>query len=185
MGNSHAHPVFRTADLAAAVSTARQLIDLADSTDGEVSFEATVSGARELERLRACMPPVTEFGYGQSPAIQPATGATSVSPFPMFVSWTAQPVGKLEDLFAAAVGKCPATLVWSRLRWPAVPALRLPAEDEHAHVSLSANSRQLHWDEPAPDHTVYIHDRQGSYLRPQWLAEQIGLHLIGPPRLAQ
>jgi hypothetical protein len=184
MGNSQAHPVFRTTDLAAAVKTARRLMAIGDPTDAEVSLEATVSEASELEILSAAMPTATAFGCGQSPAIQPSASSVVAGPFPIFLEWTSQPLGRLEDRFLAAAGKCPATLVWSGVRWPEVPALRLSAEEEYAHVSISINSRQIHWDEPAPDHTVHIHDRKGTYLRAQWLADQVGLYPIGPPYLA-
>ncbi|MDX3226216.1 hypothetical protein [Streptomyces sp. ME19-01-6] len=184
MGNSQAYPVFRTTDLAAAVETARRLLAIGDPTGVKVSLEVTVSEASELEMLSAAMPTATAFGCGQSPAIQASTSSVIASPFPIFLEWTSQPLGRLEDCFVAVAGKCPATVVWSRVGWPEVPALHLPAEEEYAHVSVSINSRQLHWDEPAPDHTVHIHDRKGGSLRAQWLADQVGLYLIGPPYLA-
>ncbi|MGO4758682.1 hypothetical protein AB4212_60445, partial [Streptomyces sp. 2MCAF27] len=62
MGNSQAHPVFRTTDLAAAVKTARRLMAIGDPTDAEVSLEATVSEASELEMLSAAMPTASAFG---------------------------------------------------------------------------------------------------------------------------
>ncbi|MEV6002175.1 hypothetical protein AB0M25_23605 [Streptomyces griseomycini] len=184
MGNSQAHPAFRTIDLTVAVKLAQDLIAIGDSSDVEVNLEITVPGMPELERLTTAMPTATMFGYGQSPCTHPPSGSAAASPFPIFLEWRSQPYGRLEDRFVAVVGQCPGTLVWSRVRWPAVPSLNLPAEGEYGHVSISINSRHLHWDEPALDHTVHIHDRKGSVLRAQWIAEQVGLDLIGPPCVA-
>ncbi|MFD9304447.1 hypothetical protein ACFWCB_17620 [Streptomyces sp. NPDC060048] len=76
----------------------------------------------------------------------------------------------------------PGSLEWWDTPWPEVPALGLPSEVKDADVQISVNCRGLFSDDPSPDHTVHVHVRANGQARAEWLAEQVGLCVIGPPR---
>lgn len=89
MGNSQAHPAFRTIDLTVTVKLAQDLIAIGDPSDVEVNLEITVPGMPELERLATAMPTATMFGYGQIPCTHPPSGSAAASPFRY--SWNGGP----------------------------------------------------------------------------------------------
>ncbi|MEW1681761.1 hypothetical protein [Streptomyces sp. NPDC093594] len=100
------------------------------------------------------------------------------------------PIGKIEDAFAAAIGLSRGWINWEWLCWPDAPELDFLGERKHAEVSLLFNTRTRELDEPADDHTVLLHVRSGCIDGRQvrepyahWLAEQVGLTVIGPGEL--
>lgn len=48
-----------------------------------------------------------------------------------------------------------------------------------AFVTLCVNARDLELEEPATDHTVFVHVKQIEAERAPWLAAQVGLQVIG------
>ncbi|WUD70692.1 hypothetical protein OG937_02840 [Streptomyces sp. NBC_00510] len=46
-------------------------------------------------------------------------------------------------------------------------------------MTLCVNARDLELEEPATDHTVFVHVKQIEAERAPWLAAQVGLQVIG------
>ncbi|MFD9339557.1 hypothetical protein ACFWBF_35020 [Streptomyces sp. NPDC060028] len=97
------------------------------------------------------------------------------------------PVGSIEDAFTAAIGPNAGEVHWEDLCWPDAPEHGFHGESKHAEVTLLLNTRTRDLDEPAADHTVLVHVRRvtidGRQMREpyaHWLAEQVGLTVIGP-----
>ncbi|MFI6731244.1 hypothetical protein [Streptomyces atratus] len=89
------------------------------------------------------------------------------------------PFGSFEGEFTAVVGALSAGLHWYLGAWPATPSQ--PWRDtEYSGVQLSLNSRGLHG-EPAAGHMLYVCVGQSDVERAEWLASQVGLHVLGAP----
>ncbi|MEO3742189.1 hypothetical protein [Plantactinospora sp. B5E13] len=101
---------------------------------------------------------------------------------PCEVELTHQPVGTVEERFLAVIGPDPAEVVWEDVTWPPVEELELCTwEVKHGNIQLTLNAAGVFQERPADDHTLYVHVRWGDERRAQWLAEQVGLKVIGPP----
>ncbi|WP_239144708.1 hypothetical protein [Streptomyces sp. SID14515] len=51
-------------------------------------------------------------------------------------------------------------------------------------MTVCVNARDLCLEEPAADHTVYVHVNQVEARRAGWLAAQVGLEVIGELEMA-
>jgi hypothetical protein len=51
-------------------------------------------------------------------------------------------------------------------------------------VTLCMHVRDLELEEPAPDHTVFVHVKEIEAERAPWLAAQVGLSVIGDLEMA-
>ncbi|WP_406423837.1 hypothetical protein OH809_04270 [Streptomyces sp. NBC_00873] len=106
---------------------------------------------------------------------------------PFTLSMLDQPVGSIEDHFAAVVSSHPAEIHWSALSWPEAPERGLHGEGKHAEVTLLLNCNSIGLDARADTHLVLVHVRRGNRdgyedRFAEWLAEQIGQKVIGPPQ---
>ncbi|MFE8014004.1 hypothetical protein ACFU3O_14835 [Streptomyces antibioticus] len=82
--------------------------------------------------------------------------------------------------FLTAVGDSPATVRWDFNAWPEAPETGLRVGGTRgAFVTLCAHARDLDLEEPAADHTVFVHVKQVEAERVPWLAAQVGLRVIG------
>ncbi|MFE5853091.1 hypothetical protein ACFQ61_07715 [Streptomyces sp. NPDC056500] len=89
MSNSYAQAVLRTAGLAEALRVADQLIDLADTRQLEVDFEAVVHRADELERSAKVMPDVNWWPRGPGRSGSSRDGDSAFECLPVVLSrWT-------------------------------------------------------------------------------------------------
>ncbi|MFJ6617648.1 hypothetical protein ACIQOW_08755 [Kitasatospora sp. NPDC091335] len=74
----------------------------------------------------------------------------------------------------------PVTSMWDFLGWPEAPDIGLGAGGPRgAYVTVCANARDVDLEEPAADHTVFVHVKQAEAERAPWLATRIGLTVIG------
>ncbi|MEU3205145.1 hypothetical protein ABZ702_14970 [Streptomyces cyaneofuscatus] len=82
--------------------------------------------------------------------------------------------------FLGARGGSPATVRWDFMGRPAAPEVGLgDGGARGAFVTLCVNARDLELEEPATDHTVFVHVKQVEAERAPWLAAQVGLRVIG------
>ncbi|MBT2452218.1 hypothetical protein J7F03_35215 [Streptomyces sp. ISL-43] len=113
---------------------------------------------------------------------------TSVEQFlPFNVSMLDQPLWSIEGHFAEVAGSHMAEIYWSSLEWPAAPERDLFGEGKHAEVTLLLNCDSRDLEVRADTHLVLVHVRRrnGNGYEDrlaQWLAEQIGQKVIGPPQ---
>ncbi|MFG3001750.1 hypothetical protein [Streptomyces sp. NPDC048340] len=206
MSDDIAYPVFRTPDLALALSTARRLMDFGRCEDSEVSVYAEFNSVAEVQRVAKELPegwfrgqegyeefngvpwedqPALVVGV-QGPAL-PADLSAYEERLPVECELRNLPVGSIEDAFAVAIGPNPGEIHWDSLCWPDAPELGFHGESKHAEVTLLFNTRTRDLDVPADDHTVLVHVRKAGVDGRQmkepyahWLAEQVGLTVIGP-----
>lgn len=70
---------------------------------------------------------------------------------------------------------------WDFDVWPAAPEVKLcRGGTRGAYITLAPRALDLHLDEPADVHTVFVHERQAEAERASWLAAtQAGLRVIG------
>ncbi|WP_143200402.1 hypothetical protein [Kitasatospora sp. CB01950] len=99
---------------------------------------------------------------------------------PVKISLEHQQVGSTEQAFLDVVGSGIGSIEWTYFNWPAVPELQLEMRHKDAYVQIAINSRDIHGDEPASDHTVFIHVPHGATERAKWLARRVGLQPLGP-----
>ncbi|MFE1415260.1 hypothetical protein ACIGFK_02800 [Streptomyces sp. NPDC085524] len=206
MSNDIAYPVFRTTDLALALSTARSLMEFGRCEYSEVSAYAEFHSFAEVRRAAKELPGAwfqgqaeyAEFDgvpWEQQPPLAvgvqgpglPADPAAYEGRLPVECRLSDQPVGSIEDAFAAAIGTNMGCINWETLSWPDAPEAGFHGESKHAEVTLLFNSRTRELDEPAGDHTVLVHVRSAVFDGRQtrepyahWLAGQAGLTVIGP-----
>ncbi|MFF7995325.1 hypothetical protein ACFZDG_36860 [Kitasatospora xanthocidica] len=90
------------------------------------------------------------------------------------------PAGSVEEAILDVVGSGPGSVSWHGFSWPAVPELGLEPRWKDAYVQISVHGHEVGRDTPTPDHTVFIHFREGDVARAAWLARQVGLRPIGP-----
>ncbi|MFI5640805.1 hypothetical protein ACIA8H_25805 [Streptomyces goshikiensis] len=184
MSNSYAQAVLRTTDVAEALRVAGQLLDLADTGQLEVDFEARVSTTHELERLTEVVPDAEWWSEGADRRGSSRNGDSPSENLPIFMSrWCMAP----EDVeaFLAAAGNVPAMVRWDFNGWPEAPEVGLGyGGSRGAYVTVCVNARDLYLEEPATDHTVYVHVKQVEAQRATWLAAQVGLQVIGELQMA-
>ncbi|MFD7631315.1 hypothetical protein ACFV7Q_35770 [Streptomyces sp. NPDC059851] len=204
MSNDVAYPVFRTPDRDLALRTARRMVAFGAQPYSQVSVEAEVPTLAEARRLRDALPESWFTCWDvDAPSVPPPnipdltysvpagglpddlTGAEVY--LPLSVSMLDQPLGSIEDHFAAVVGPHPAEVRWSSLAWPEAPERDLYGEGKHAEVTLLLNCDSRELDARADTHSVLVHVRRrngdGYEDRfAEWLAEQIGQKVIGPPQ---
>ncbi|MEV7600958.1 hypothetical protein AB0O91_26670 [Kitasatospora sp. NPDC089797] len=177
MSNSYAQAVLRTTDVAEALRVAGQLLDLADTGELEVDFEARVSTPRELARLTEVMPDADSWSYGADRHGSSRDGDSPSECLPILMSrWCMAP----EDVeaFLAAAGSVPVMVRWDFSSWPEAPEVGLGfGGTRGAYVTVCVNARDLYLEEPATDHTVYVHVKQVEAQRAAWLAAQVGLEV--------
>jgi hypothetical protein len=199
-----AYPVFRSPDPGLSLRVARQMVAFGIQTHSEVSVEALVSTMAEVKRLGDALPEAWATSWNLDAPAAPPPGFPDLNraarvrelagdlawaePYlPVWISMLDQPVGSIEDRFAAVVGPYPAGIRWTELCWPEVPEHDFCAEYKHAEVTLLFNcdAREL---EPRSDrHTVLVHIRRRNRdgyedRRAAWLAERIGQAVVGPPQ---
>lgn len=98
---------------------------------------------------------------------------------PIWLRAWAMPPETVEP-FLKAVSDSPATVRWDFTGWPDAPQLGLgEGGTRGAFVTLCVNVRDLELEEPATDHTVFVHVKQIEAERAPWLAAQVGLTVIG------
>ncbi|MFJ8982998.1 hypothetical protein [Streptomyces sp. NPDC102282] len=209
MPNDIANPVFRTSDLGLALSTARRLMEFGRREDSRVTAYAELCSVAEVQRVARELPQGQYAGdfdhreVGGVPREQwpplvsglagrdlPTDPAVYEGRLPVTCEFDDLPIGGIEDVFAAAIGPSRGWINWEWLCWPDAPELDFLGERKHAEVSLLFNTGTRELDEPADDHTVLLHVRSvcidGSQVREpyaHWLAEQVGLTVIGPGEL--
>jgi hypothetical protein len=90
--------------------------------------------------------------------------------------------GTFEKEFVEALGGAPGWLRWDVGAWPAGPfGYR---DTEYSGVQISFNSRDLYFASPpsrAESHMLYVCVGMSDLARAQWLAEQVGLNVLGKP----
>ena len=62
-----------------------------------------------------------------------------------------------------------------------MPELGLGEEYKYAELQIACNSRDIHGEAWAAEHTVFIHARPGDDERAAWLAAQVGARVVGHP----
>ncbi|MFI0012838.1 hypothetical protein [Streptomyces globisporus] len=209
MSNDVAYPVFRTSDLGLALSTARRLMEFGRREDSRVTAYAELCSVAEVQRVARELPQGQYAGdldyrevdgvpreqwpplvAGLAGSDLPTDPAAYDGRLPVTCELDYLPIGRIEDAFAAAIGPSRGWINWEWLCWPDAPELDFFGERKHAEVSLLFNTRTRELDEPADDHTVLLHVRSvsidGRQVREpyaHWLAEQVGLTVIGPGEL--
>ncbi|MEU3897240.1 hypothetical protein [Streptomyces sp. NPDC045251] len=178
MSNSYAQPILRTADLAAAMRLVQQLLDIADTTELEIDFEARISSAPSLTALMELRPDTDWWAEGDRDASS-ADGDDPVAHLPVRVlSWALPPASAAPLLKIA--GSAPAAVRWDFSGWPEAPEVGLGVGGYRgAFVTLCLNCHDLDLEGPATDHTVFVHVKQFEAERAPWLAAQVGLRVIG------
>ncbi|MCX4775344.1 hypothetical protein [Streptomyces sp. NBC_01264] len=206
MSNDIAYPVFCTPDLALALSTARHLMEFGRREYSEVSVSVQLPSVAEVRRVAEELPGVWFQGqeecgefegvsFEDQPALVVGVQATGLPAdpsayegrLPVECSLVDQPVDSIEDAFAATIGANIGEICWASLCWPDAPEAGFAGESKHAEVTLLLNTRTRDLDLPADDHTVLVHIRSALFNGRQtrepyahWLAEQVGLTIIGP-----
>lgn len=171
MSNSYAQPVLRTPDLSEGLRTVERLLGIADLRDLEVDFDVLVSSAHVLTALLELFPDAELWAEGGR------SGSSAHLPVRLR-SWAAPP--EVVGPFLAARGGSPATVRWDFMGWPAAPEVGLGCGGARgAFVTLCVNARDLELEEPATDHTLFVHVKQIEAERAPWLAAQVGLRVIG------
>ncbi|MFG2950502.1 hypothetical protein [Streptomyces adustus] len=204
MSNDVAYPIFRTPDLELALRAAWQMAAFGAQPYSEVSVEAEVATLTEVRRLRdvlpeswftcwnmdapVVLPPGIPDLTRSAPARELPDNLADIQAYlPLTVSMLDQPLGSIEDHFAAVIGPHPAAIRWSSLSWPEAPERDLYGESKHAEVTLLLNCDSRELDARADTHLVLVHVRRrnGDGYEDRfavWLAEQIGRKVIGPPQ---
>ncbi|MFG2771648.1 hypothetical protein [Streptomyces sp. NPDC048350] len=197
MSNPIAYPILRTPDPVLALHMARQLVAVGDRQYGEVSVGVELCSVPEVLRIREALPDAwfrkwdvrapNPFAHGVHASELSSDADFLALHLPLWASMEDRPLGSVEEDFAALVGPNIGEILWSSLIWPDVPARDIRHEADNALVSLLFNCRTQDLDERSDDHTVLVHvrrrNRDGSEERhASWLAEQIGLSVIGPPQ---
>lgn len=178
MSNSHAQPILRTADLSEGLRIVERLLAIADVRNLEVDFDVRISSAQTLSPLLELLPNAkwwAEGGGGGSSA----KGDDPSTHLPIRLrSWAKSP--ETVGPFLEAVGDSPATVRWDFTGWPEAPEVGLGVGGARgAFVTLAVHTRDLDLEEPAFDHTVFVHVKQFEAERAPWLATQVGSQVIG------
>ncbi|MFG2767429.1 hypothetical protein [Streptomyces rubiginosohelvolus] len=204
MSNSVAYPVLRTPDLDLALRVARQMVVFGAQPGSEVSVLAEVPTVTEAGRLRDALPDASFESESMDAPIVPPPGIPDLNCavparelpddltdaqayLPLNISMLDQPLGSIEDHFAAVIGPHPAEIRWSSLLWPEAPERDLYGEGKHAEVTLLLNCDSRDLDARTGTYLVLAHVRRcngdGYEDRfAEWLAEQIGQKVVGRPQ---
>ncbi|MFF7470404.1 hypothetical protein [Streptomyces sp. NPDC008092] len=178
MSNSYAQPILRTPDLSEGLRIVDRLLGIADLRDLEVDFEVLISSAHILSALLELLPNA-EWWSERDGGGSSAKGDNPSAHLPVRLKSWAMPTGTV-DAFLDALGGSPATVRWDFAGWPAAPEVGLGVGGARgAFVTLCVHARDLELEEPAADHTVFVHVKQVEAERAPWLAAQVGLSVIG------
>jgi len=178
MSNSYAQPILRTAELAEALRVVEQLLEIADTSELEVDFEARIFSEQALAPLAGLLPGANWFSEGGVYAAS-ENGDDPLEHLPIVLQGWAMPPDIVKPLLAA-VGNTPATVRWDFSGWPEAPEVGLDIGGSRgAFVTLCVNAHDLDLTEPATDHTVFVHVKQVEAERAPWLAARVGLRVIG------
>ncbi|MGA5471579.1 hypothetical protein ACPCUK_22730 [Streptomyces arboris] len=178
MSDSYAQPILRTADLSEGLRSVERLLGIADLRDLEVDFDVLVSSAHVLTPLLKLFPDAEWWAEGGRSGSS-AKGDAPSAHLPVRLGSWAAPVETVGP-FLDALGGSPATVPWDFMGWPAAPEVGLGVGGARgAFVTLCVNARDLELEEPATDHTVFVHVKQVEAERAPWLAAQVGLRVIG------
>ncbi|GAA3045578.1 hypothetical protein GCM10017562_03660 [Streptomyces roseofulvus] len=207
MSNDVAYPVFCTPDPALALRAARRLMEFGRCEYINVSLYAEFRSVDETWRAAKELPEgwfrgqelegefdrrvpfedLPAWLVGVRGAGLPADPAAYEGRLPVDYELPNQAVGSVEDAFTAGIGPSVGEINWQDLCWPDAPELGFRGESKHAEVTLLFNTSTRGYDEPADDHTVFLHvhdaDVDGRQMREpyaHWLAAQMGLTVIGP-----
>ncbi|MEU6762487.1 hypothetical protein ABZ916_08165 [Streptomyces sp. NPDC046853] len=170
MGNTQAWPVLRTTDLSEALDLAEKLLSVTASYEPDGCYvDAWARDEDVLRQLTDRNPAARVAWYGEGQTGFPANvqlGVSSVAEArAALVSW-------------ADVTRC--YLLWCHMLWPEVPELGIGEEYKYAELEVACNSHDIHCEEWAAEHTVFVHARQGDDERAAWLAAQVGARVVGP-----
>lgn len=178
MSNSYAQPILRTTDLSEALRIVERLLGIADLEDLEVDLEARISSAQRLYPLRDLLPDADWWAEDDEGGSSDERNEPSAHLPIRLRAWAMPP--ETVNPFLAAVGDSPATVRWDFTGWPEAPEVGLGIGGARgAFVTLCVNARDLDLEEPATDHTVFVHVKQVEAERAPWLAAQVGLQVIG------
>lgn len=171
MGNTCAWPVLRTTDLAEALGLAERLLSVASWYNSSGCYlDAWARDDDQLRRLTEASSEARVEWYGEGHIGFPASLLLNVTTF-------AQAGDALGTW--AYITRC--YVLWHDLRWPAVPELGLGEEYKYAELQVACNSHDIHCEEWAAEHTVFIHARPGHDERAAWLAAQVDAQVVGSP----
>ncbi|MER7722131.1 hypothetical protein ABTX99_35355 [Streptomyces flaveolus] len=183
MGNTRAYPVYRTIDVASAVSVASDLVRCGEVDEGEtVYLDAELRGIEDVLKARGLFPEAW-FSHRRSDfrgVDLPDDAEVLAGLLPMELAAEEVLEG---DVLSKAVEVLP-TAVWGQLawmgpHWPAVPELDLGPEYSRTGVQACFTMDANHG--PATGYTVYVHVYPGDDDRARHLARLIGKDVIGPP----
>ena len=191
MSSSSAYPVLRSTDLRAAFAAARRLLALITPMDRfHVNAQARAGTFDEAQRLLAALPgahvspedPTRPESRAELRRMIASGGDLPAGCLPVTVLFDQAAAGSIEDAFIAAIGDAPASVDWDWFLWPSVPALDLGPDGRNSHLRLDING----WPPGSGtasltgEHVLYVHVRENDVERAQWLAEQVGLRVLGP-----
>ncbi|MGW4645434.1 hypothetical protein [Kitasatospora sp. NPDC004289] len=168
MGNSRAYPIRRTTDLAEVLDLTRRLLASVPQACLDSSLQGWARTEAELERLEAAFPE--------------ARFVPPLDRFPVSVAWDPATFEEAAEALYAGEGICPLSLSWGHLTWPPVPELNLGQDSKHAELQIALNSRDIHGNDPGPEHTVFVHTWAGEDERVTWLAAKAGAGIVGQPQ---
>ncbi|MET8544648.1 hypothetical protein ABZW03_28995 [Kitasatospora sp. NPDC004799] len=188
MSTSNVLPVLRTPNRWVAYDAAQRLLGITvhrRSTEAHAYAEELT--AAEARRLFEAFPDQVYpgsaghgVGYDETRRLLAAGDPRVDELAPFSFQSDERPVGSIEERFLGLLGSSPASLSWSGFAWPAVPDLGLDLRAKDAGVQIALNSRNVDYDRPSDDHTVFLHFRAGDVRRAEWLARHVGLAAVGP-----
>ncbi|MFC9246593.1 hypothetical protein ACFT7S_22160 [Streptomyces sp. NPDC057136] len=169
MGSSYAFPILAVSNAAEALRVAQHMLLLSeDRRYTTVDGGALARNAADVQRLAAVVPDGSVYLMEEVPL------SVEVPEF------TAE--GTFEEEFVEALGDTPAWLRWDVGSWPAGPFGY--GDTEYSGVQIAFNSRDMYF-APPPDgakpHMLYVCVGMSDLKRAQWLAEQVGLNVLGEP----
>ncbi|MET9427350.1 hypothetical protein [Streptomyces sp. NPDC003036] len=169
MGSSYAYPILETSDVGEVFRTAQRLLALSEDRHYTVvEGRARATTKDEVERLAAAVPDSSCYLSEEPPLTLEVPEETRA--------------GTFEEEFVQAAQGVAAWLRWDVGAWPAGPfGYR---DTEYSGVQLALNSRELSFEPPpmgAGQHMLYVCVGKSDRERAQWLAEQVGLHVLGEP----
>ncbi|MGI5212128.1 hypothetical protein [Plantactinospora sp. CA-290183] len=91
-----------------------------------------------------------------------------------------QPVGDVEERFLPVVGADRGSVRWESTAWPPVEELDLGWQVKYAEVQITVNSTGVDHQERSAEHTLYVHVGAEGEKRARWLADRVGLAVVGP-----
>ncbi|MFG2368275.1 hypothetical protein ACGFY3_42790 [Streptomyces mirabilis] len=191
MGNSMAHPVFRSSSATDMYALAQRLRALMSWSRPTVRLAAELQTAEDVWRMVDVLPnapyeaegvPVDpeRWGHEYRADTLPTTNGELEALLPILVDADV-PADGVEQSFVRAPGTGPATIDWRGV-WPDAPELGLLADSKYEGVQAVFNTNDVDRERPAGDHTVFVHmTKFGNLPRAQWLAGQVGASVLGSP----